>query len=75
MDLLCSFLNHLLGNKHQHGLLEDFHIKTKAVYDDITDLILINKIRITTKGGDFICYEGGLLAILNVTTIKSHNEH
>lgn len=59
---------------YQHGLIEDFHVKTKAPYDDITDLILINKIRITTKGIDFIRDDGGLSSILNVTTIKIHNE-
>jgi hypothetical protein len=59
---------------YQHGLIEDFHIKTRALYDDVTDLILIDKIRITTKGVDFIRDDGGLSAILNVTTIKIHNE-
>ena len=59
---------------YQHGLIEDFHVKTRALCDDITDLILIDKIRITTKGVDFIRDDGGLSAILNVTTIKIHNE-
>ena len=59
---------------YQHGLIEDFHLKTRALYDDITDLILIEKIKITTKGVDFIRDDGGLSAIINVTTIKIHNE-
>ena len=59
---------------YQHDLIEDFHLKTRALYDDITDLILIEKIKITTKGVDFICDDGVLSAIINVTTIKIHNE-
>ena len=59
---------------YQHGLIEDFHLKTRALYDDITDLKLIEKIKITTKGVDFIRDDGGLSAIINVTTIKIHNE-
>ena len=59
---------------YQHGLIEDFHLKTRALYDDITDLKLIEKIKITTKGVDFIRDDGGLSEIINVTTIKIHNE-
>ena len=58
----------------QHGLIENFHLNTRAPYEDITDLILIERIKITTKGVDFICDDGGISAIINVTTIKIHNE-
>ena len=59
---------------YQHGLIEDFQIASIPMNCDITDLILIEKIKITTKGIDFIRDDGGLSAIINVTTIKVHNE-
>lgn len=59
---------------YQHGLIEDFQIASIPMNCDITDLILIEKIKITTKGIDFIRDDGGLSAIINVTTIKIHNE-
>lgn len=35
---------------YQHGLIENFHLNTRALYENITDLMLIERIKITTNG-------------------------
>ena len=59
---------------HQHGLIEDFQIASIPMICNTANLIQVSKIKITTKGVDFIRDDGGLSAIINVTTIKVHNE-
>lgn len=59
---------------YQHSLIENFQVESMAMKCSINDSIDKEKIRITTKGVDFIRDDGGLSAIINVTTIKIHNE-
>jgi len=60
---------------YRHGLIESFYTKSKALYDcDPVDYIEITYIHITERGVDFIRDDGGLSSILNVMTIKIHNE-
>lgn len=65
-DNLCVNLWYL----HNHGLID------KAVYFSADGLMSINLggLKITRNGIDFIRDDGGLSAILNVMTIKIHNE-
>ncbi|KLU13888.1 MULTISPECIES: hypothetical protein [Xenorhabdus] len=43
-------------------------------YNNLSSYQLINSIRATEKGIDFMLDDGGLSAILNVTTIKFHHD-
>lgn len=59
---------------HRHDLIEYSLISIDNFSSNIIGLIQEESIKITEKGVDFIRDDGGLSAILNVTTIKIHNE-
>lgn len=79
LDLLTEFgdfSNQIANIKYlvDHGLISENSLNKLSSSNGDTYTLCPNFMTITTKGIDFIRDDGGLSAILNVMTIKIHNE-
>lgn len=74
IDDACRIFKANVMYLEQHGLLESYYINEETTPLFRWNPDKLSKIRITSKGIDFLQSDGGLGAILGVKTIKVHNE-
>jgi len=74
IDDACRIFKANVMYLEQHGLLESYYTHEQENPLFRWNPEKLSKIRITSKGIDFLLTDGGLGAILGVKTIKIHNE-
>ncbi len=74
VDEACRIFKSNVMYLEQHGLLESYYENEQINAVFRWNPEKLSKVRITSKGIDFLEADGGLGAILGIKTVKIHNE-